>query len=136
METHSPGTLDLIPNAPGQPRRHLDAERMSMAYGDKPVEIVPRRKTATDTRKPRQAKMKADLAARAHVEQGSRRRVPSGVGRVEQARSMGWLPLQGGRTRGQGLACHAGRAHQSDHAHPLERGSSAGLGSDGVGDGR
>jgi lipopolysaccharide export system protein LptA len=61
METHSPGTLDLIPNAPGQPRRHLDAERMSMAYGDKnQLKSFRAVKTATDTRKPRQAKMKAD----------------------------------------------------------------------------
>jgi lipopolysaccharide export system protein LptA len=33
METHAPGTLDLLPNADHQPRRHLTAERMWVAYG-------------------------------------------------------------------------------------------------------
>ncbi|MEZ5351740.1 MAG: LptA/OstA family protein [Bryobacteraceae bacterium] len=32
METHTPGTLDLLPNAAHQPRRHLTAERMWVAY--------------------------------------------------------------------------------------------------------
>ena len=33
METHSPGRLDFLPNRPGQPRRQLEAERMTIEYG-------------------------------------------------------------------------------------------------------
>ncbi len=61
METHTPGTLDLIPNAPGQPRRHLEAERMWIAYGDKNILKSFRAVQAvTETRKPRTAKDKVD----------------------------------------------------------------------------
>ena len=61
METHTPGTLDLIPNSPGQPRRHLEAERMWIAYGDKnQLKSFRAVKTATETRKPRSAKDKVD----------------------------------------------------------------------------
>ena len=53
METHSPGTLDLIPNAPNQPRRHLKAERMWIAYGDKnQLKSFRAVKTETETVKP------------------------------------------------------------------------------------
>ncbi|MEZ5399730.1 MAG: LptA/OstA family protein [Bryobacteraceae bacterium] len=34
METHAPGTLDLLPNASHQPRRHLAAERMWVSYAE------------------------------------------------------------------------------------------------------
>lgn len=61
METHTAGTLDLIPNTAGQPRRHLDAERMWIAYGDKnQLKSFRAVKTATETRKPRAAKAKVD----------------------------------------------------------------------------
>jgi lipopolysaccharide export system protein LptA len=61
METHTAGTLDLIPNTPGQPRRHLDAERMWIAYGEKnQLKSFRAVKAATDTRKPRPAKAKTD----------------------------------------------------------------------------
>lgn len=33
VQTHSPGTLDFIPNQPNQHRRRLHAERMAMNYG-------------------------------------------------------------------------------------------------------
>ncbi|GAB4411858.1 MAG: hypothetical protein OHK0021_20590 [Bryobacter sp.] len=33
VETHAPGTLDFVPNRPGQRRRHMDAERMKILYG-------------------------------------------------------------------------------------------------------
>jgi len=33
METHSAGTLDLLPNHPSQPRRHLQADRMWLHFG-------------------------------------------------------------------------------------------------------
>lgn len=53
METHSPGTLDLIPNAPNQPRRHLKAERMWIAYGERnQLKSFRAVKTETNTVKP------------------------------------------------------------------------------------
>ncbi|MBK7927183.1 MAG: LPS export ABC transporter periplasmic protein LptC [Bryobacterales bacterium] len=33
VETHTPGTVDFLPNAPAQPRRHLEANRLWMTYG-------------------------------------------------------------------------------------------------------
>ncbi len=61
METHTAGTLDLIPNAPGQPRRHLEAGRMWIAYGEKnTLKSFRAVQTATETRKPRAAKDKVD----------------------------------------------------------------------------
>ncbi len=33
VHTHTPGQLDLLPNAPGQKKRHLDAERITLEYG-------------------------------------------------------------------------------------------------------
>jgi len=35
IQTHSPGTLDLLPGRPADPRRHMTAERMWMTYGAK-----------------------------------------------------------------------------------------------------
>lgn len=61
METHTAGTLELIPNQPGQPRRHMAAERMWIQYaernrlgGFRAVQV------ATRTMKPRTPLMKAD----------------------------------------------------------------------------
>lgn len=34
IETHSPGTLDLLPAVPNQPKRRMSAERMWIYYGD------------------------------------------------------------------------------------------------------
>jgi lipopolysaccharide export system protein LptA len=34
IETHSPGTLDLLPSTADQPRRRMSAERMWLYYGD------------------------------------------------------------------------------------------------------
>lgn len=33
VETQTPGTVDFLPNAPAQPRRHLEASRLWMTYG-------------------------------------------------------------------------------------------------------
>ena len=61
METHTPGTLDLIPSSPGQPRRHLEAERMWIAYGEKnKLKSFRAVKTATETRKPPSPKTKGE----------------------------------------------------------------------------
>src|SRR4029453_4242360 len=33
VETESPGTVEFVPNGPGQKRRFLTSERMTMSYG-------------------------------------------------------------------------------------------------------
>ncbi len=33
LEMHAPGTIDFLPNRPGEPRRHLSAFRMGIQYG-------------------------------------------------------------------------------------------------------
>jgi lipopolysaccharide export system protein LptA len=35
VQTHSPGSIDLVPGRPSDPRRHMTAERMWMNYGAK-----------------------------------------------------------------------------------------------------
>ena len=34
VATHTPGRMELEPNRPGQPRRHMDADRITMTYAD------------------------------------------------------------------------------------------------------
>ena len=64
VETHSPGTLDFLPNQPAQPKRRLEAERMSMKYAAKNVlESFRAVNTTTRTEKPR-AKVPAITSSR------------------------------------------------------------------------
>jgi len=61
IETHTPGTLDLLPATPAQPRRHLKAERMWMTYGAKnQLQSFRAVQTAAETYKPRRPRDKAD----------------------------------------------------------------------------
>lgn len=61
METHTAGTLELIPNQPAQPRRHMAADRMWIQYAEKNrLESFRAVQVATRTIKPRTPAMKAD----------------------------------------------------------------------------
>lgn len=61
METHTAGTLELIPNQPGQPRRHMAADRMWIQYGEKNrLEGFRAVQVATRTNKPMTAGMKTE----------------------------------------------------------------------------
>ena len=54
METHSPGTLDLLANAPNQPSRHMAADRIWITYAEgNQIEGFRAVKVATETRKPK-----------------------------------------------------------------------------------
>jgi lipopolysaccharide export system protein LptA len=61
MDTHSAGTLDLFPNAPEQPRRHMKAQRLWIAYAARnQLKSFRAVEVATETFKPRQPKATAD----------------------------------------------------------------------------
>jgi lipopolysaccharide export system protein LptA len=64
METHAPGTLDLLPNEPGDPARHMTAERMWLTYGAKnQLESFRAVTVTTRTLKPKLAKGKSEPPA-------------------------------------------------------------------------
>jgi lipopolysaccharide export system protein LptA len=63
METHAPGTLELVPNQPTDPRRFMAADRMWISYGEKnQLRSFRAVQVATRTQKPLGPKMKTEPA--------------------------------------------------------------------------
>jgi lipopolysaccharide export system protein LptA len=73
VETHTPGTVDFLPNAPAQPRRHLEANRLWMTYGQRNMlETFRAVQVSTRTEKPPTRRMTTsdDLTATFHPATG------------------------------------------------------------------
>ncbi|MCL4852353.1 MAG: LPS export ABC transporter periplasmic protein LptC [Bryobacteraceae bacterium] len=53
LATHTPGTIEFVPNREGQPRRNMDADRMTIHYGpDNQVQSFRAVNVATRTERP------------------------------------------------------------------------------------
>ncbi len=70
LVTHSPGTLDFLPNRPGLRKRHLEAERMAMSYGAenviqsfRAVKVTTRTEGDARTQQPAQVTASENMAA-------------------------------------------------------------------------